>query len=324
MKRIDVHCHYYPESYLKELIKIGVFSTVGVNMSKVVWDSAERRIAEMDETGIDVEVLGVSSPNVYFDDKELSLSLAQMTNDGLSEICRKYPNRFACLASIPLVDMKYAMEELNRAADKLGMDGILLGTNINGKPLDSEEFIPIFEEINRRKIPIFLHPMDPRAPELFKDYHMASIAGFVFETTLTATKMVLSGLFKKYPDFQMVLPHLGGTIPFLHPRMDLSFQTYESARKGIGETGNLPSDYLKRLYYDTTTSYRSTFLFTYQFVGADHLLFGTDFPYTRGFRVPLTIDVVENSGLCEEEKEKIFYKNATQIMPRLKKVKIGI
>lgn len=320
MKRIDVHSHYYPERYLKELKKAGVDSTVGVHLSKVVWDSSERRIAEMDETGVDVEVLGVSSPNVYFADKELSLSLAQMTNDGLNEICRKYPHRFACLASLPLVDIKYAMEELNRVMDKLGMDGILLGTNINGKGLDSEEFIPIFEEINRRKIPIFLHPMDPRTYELFKDYHMASMVGFVFETTLTVTKMVLSGLFKKYPDIQMVLPHLGGTIPFLYPRIDLTFQTYESARKGIGEAGQLPSDYLKGFYYDTTTSYRSTFLFIYQLVGADHLLFGTDFPYTRGFRIPLTIDVVEKSDLREEEKEKIFYKNATQLLPRLIRV----
>jgi predicted TIM-barrel fold metal-dependent hydrolase len=319
MKKIDVHCHYYPKSYLKELIKVGVVNTVGVNLSKVVWDSAESRIAEMNEIGIDVEVLGVSTPNVYFSDKELSLSLAQMTNDGLSEICRKYPNRFACLASIPLVDMKYAMEELNRATDKLGMDGILLGTNILGKPLDSEEFIPIFEEINRRKIPIFLHPMDPRASELFKDYHMASVVGFVFETTLTVTKIVLSGFFKNYPDIQMVLPHLGGTIPFLHARIDLSFQTYEAARKGIGEIGQLPSDYLKRFYYDTATSYTSSLLCTYQFAGADHILFGTDFPYTRGFRIPLSIDVIEKSGLIEEEKEAIFFRNVMKLLPRLDK-----
>jgi len=319
MKKIDVHCHYYPESYLKELIKVGVVNTVGVNLSKVVWDAAESRIAEMNATGIDVEVLGVSSPNVYFTDKELSLSLAQMTNDGLSEICRKYPNRFACLASIPLVDMKYAMEELNRATDKLGMDGILLGTNVLGKPLDSEEFIPIFEEINRRKIPLLLHPMDPRASELFKDYHMASVVGFVFETTLTVTKMVLSGFFKNYPDIHMVLPHLGGTIPFLHARIDLSFQTYEVARKGIGEIGQLPSDYLKRFYYDTTTSYTSSLLCAYQFAGADHILFGTDFPYTRGFRIPLSIGVIEKSGLMEEEKEAIFFRNVMKLLPGLDK-----
>ena len=117
----------------------------------------------------------------------------------------------------------------------------------------------------------------------------------------------------------MVLPHLGGAIPFLYPRIDLGFQTYETARRGIKDTGKLPSDYLKRLYYDTTTSYQSTFLFTYQLVGADHILFGTDFPYTRGFRIPLTIDVVEKSGLSEEEKGKIFYGNAMKLMPRFSK-----
>ena len=316
MKKIDVHCHYYPESYLKALAKAKVDSTVGISLSKVKWDSAEVRIKEQDENGIDVEVLGVSTPNVYFEDKELSLALAQMTNEGLSEICRKYPNRFGCLANIPLVDTKYAIDELNRATDELKMDGILLGTNISGRPLESEEFLPIFEEINRKKIPVFLHPMDPRAPEHFRDYQTATIVGFALETTLTVTKMVLSGLFEKYPNIQMVLPHLGGAIPFLYPRIDLGFQTYETARKGIKDTGKLPSDYLKRLYYDTTTSYQSTFLFTYQLVGADHILFGTDFPYTRGFRIPLTIDVVEKSGLGEEEKGKIFYRNAMKLIPR--------
>jgi len=320
MKKIDVHCHYYPESYLKEIAKFKVNSTVGVALSRVKWDSVETRIKEQDENGIDMEVLGVSAPNVYFEDKEFSRSLAQMTNDELSEMRKKYPNRFGCLASIPLVDIKYAIDELNRAIDKLRMDGILLGTNINGRPLESPEFLPFFEEVNRRKVPIILHPMDPRVPELFRDYQTGSIIGFMFETTLTVTKMVLSGLFEKYRDIQMVLPHLGGTLPFLYPRIDLGFQTYEAARKGIGETGKLPSDYLKRLYYDTTTSYNSTFLFTYQFAGADHLLFGTDFPYTRGFRIPLTIDVVEKSGLTEEEKEKVFFKNAMKLMPRLGEV----
>jgi aminocarboxymuconate-semialdehyde decarboxylase len=318
MKKIDIHCHYYPESYLKEIAKFKVNSTVGVALSKVKWDSVETRIKEQDENGIDMEVLGVSAPNVYFEDKEFSRTLAQMTNDELSEICRKYPNRFGCLGSIPLVDIKYAIDELNRAIDKLGMDGILLGTNIIGKPLESPEFLPFFEEINKKKIPVILHPMDPRAPELFRDYQTGSIVGFMFETTLTVTKMVLSGLFEKCPNIQMVLPHLGGTIPFLYPRIDLGFQTYEGARKGIGETGKLPSDYLKGFYYDTTTSYNSTFLLTYQFAGADHLLFGTDFPYTRGFRIPMTIDVVEKSGLTEEEKEKIFFRNAMKLMPSLK------
>ena len=319
MKKIDVHCHYYPESYLKEIAKFKVNSTVGVALSKVKWDSMEIRIKEQDENGIDMEVLGVSAPNVYFEDKEFSRTLAQMTNDDLSEMRKKYPNRFGCLASVPLVDIKYAIDELNRAIDKLGMDGILLGTNINGKPLESEEFLPFFEEINKKKIPVILHPMDPRAPELFKDYQTGSIIGFVFETTLTVTKMVLSGLFEKCPNIQMVLPHLGGTIPFLHARIDLGFQTYEPARKAIGQIGKLPSDYLKRLHYDTTTSYSSSLLCTYQLAGADHILFGTDFPYTRGFRMPLNIEVIENLNFTQEEKEKIFFRNAMKLMPRLGK-----
>lgn len=316
MKKIDVHCHYYPEGYLKELLKRGVDNTVGVPLSKVKWDSLDIRLTDQEKNGIDIELLGVSSPNVYFKDKELSLSLAQMTNDELADICRKYPDRFGCLASLPLVNMQYAVDELNRAVNKLKMDGVVLGTNIDGRGLESPEFLSIFEEIQKKKVPIFLHPMHPRGSEYMQDYQTLSIVGFVFETTLTVTKMVLSGLFERFPDLKMVLPHLGGTIPFLQARIDLGFQTYEAARVSIGKTGKLPSDYFKKLYWDTTTSYPSSLLCTHQLVGADHILFGTDYPYTRGFRMPLSIEVIEKSDLSGEEKEKIFSRNAMKLMPR--------
>lgn len=317
MKKIDVHSHIYPDGYLKELAKFGVESTVGIPLSQVKWESPEARITEQDQNGIDMEVLGVSTPNVYFEDKELSRALAQIANDEVSEICKKYPYRFGSLASIPLVDIKYALDELNRAVDKLRMDGVILGTNINRKPLESTEFLPLFEEINRKKIPVFLHPMPPRESEFPKDYHMPATIGFVFETTLTVTTMVLSGLFEKYPDIQMVLPHLGGTIPFLHARIDLVFKTREAARKGIRETGKLPSDYLKKLYYDTTTSYGAALQCTHQFVGADHMVFGTDNPFSRGLRFPISIEVIEKSDFTEEEKEKIFFRNVIKLIPRL-------
>jgi predicted TIM-barrel fold metal-dependent hydrolase len=322
MKRIDVHCHFYPESYLQELEKHGINRTVGIPLSTVKWESAKARIEQQDRSGTDMEVMAVSTPNVYFDDKELSLALAQMSNDALSEICRKYPDRFGSLASIPLVDMKYALDELDRCIDRLGMDGVCLGTNINGKPLESDEFLPIFEAINSKRVPVFLHPMHPRIAQFIEEYQMVSMLGFPFETTMTVVKMVLSGLFEKYPDMRMVLPHAGGTIPFLHGRIEQSFQDYEPARKAIGKTGKLPSDYLKNLYFDTAISFEAALRCTYQLVGAGHMLFGTDHPYTKqspALNRSRTIEIIENSGFSEEEKEQIFSKNIMTLIPRLQK-----
>lgn len=320
MKKIDVHAHYYSGSYCSELKKFGVEDVVGIPLSQIKSDSVDMRIRDMDESGIAVQILGLSAPNVYFQDKEFSLALAQMINDELREICVKYPDRFCCLASIPLVDMKYTLRELDRAIDKLGMDGISLGTNIDGKPIESEEFLPFFEEINRKKVPVFLHPMHPRGSEFMRDYHTAAIIGFLFETTLSVTKMVLSGLFEKYPEFPMILAHLGGTIPFLYKRIDMGFQQREAARKGIGETGKLPSDYLKKLYYDATDSHPSALQCTHQLVGEDHMVFGTDYPFSRGIRLPRGIEVIEKSDFTEEVKEKIFFRNALKLMPRLERV----
>jgi len=241
-----------------------------------------------------------------------------LVNDELREIRDRHPDRFACLGSIPLTDLGYAIQELKRVSEHLRMDGIILGTHVCGEGLDSKRFYPFFEEANKLNIPVFIHPMDPRGDEeLYKEFQTSSTVGFTFETTLVITKMVLGGFFETFPNIKMVLPHLGGTIPFLRARIDLAFKTYEHCRAAIGRTGKLPSDYLKLLYYDTTTSDWASLFCTYQLAGSGQILFGTDNPYTRGFRIPLSIDLIEESKLNESEKENIFFRNISRLVPRL-------
>lgn len=317
-RKIDAHCHFFPESGVKELAKHGIDNTAGIPLLTV--ESAEARIEEQKQNGIDMEVMSLSNPSVYFEDKELSRALAQIANDELSEICERYPDRFGSVASIPLVDMKYALDELDRCVDILGMDGICLGTNIVGKPLESEEFLPIFEAINRKRVPVFLHPTRGRIAQFVQEYQMSTMIGFVFETTITVVKMVLSGLFEKYPNIRMVLPHSGGTIPFLHGRIDSTFLNWEAARKGIGTTGKLPGDYLKNLYYDTAITNGSALVNTYQFVGAGQMVFGTDHPYTEKsqmFNHSRSIEIIENADFSEQEKEQIYSRNIMALILRL-------
>lgn len=318
--RVDLHAHCYPESYVKEIERIGK-EEGGVGVKVPVWESAEARIAEMDSIGVDVEVLALSAPNVHFSDEGLSRALAEMTNDFIAAVSQQHPERFLSLASIPLTNLDHAMAELDRAMSKLKMDGIVLGTNINKVPLSDDRFLPFFEEVDLRKIPIALHPALAIGEDLMpKEDVILGIppnVGFIFETTRTIAQMIFKGTFEKLRNLTFILPHSGGAIPFLYPRWDIFYRSRPEGHP-IRKLPHLPGHYLKRHYYDTALSYYpSTIRCTIDLAGIDHMLLGTDYPYTKNFRAKETIESIEKYGFSEEEKEKLYFKNAAVLFPNL-------
>lgn len=277
----------------------------------------------MDALGVDVQILSLSAPNVYFPDAELSKALAQMTNDFISETCKSHPERFLALASVPLNKMNYAIDELHRAVNELEMDGLLLGTNINQRSLSEDQFLPFFEEVNKMDKPIFLHPMRAIGEDLMpeEDARLAipPNVGFIFETTRTVAQMTFKGTFEKYRNLTFILPHAGGAVPFIYPRWDMGYLVRPDSHP-LKRLPNPPSHYLKKHYYDTAQSFHPSVLrSTVELAGLDHLLFGTDCPYTGiDVRAEKTIETVENCGFSEGEKEKIYFRNAVKLFPKLK------
>ena len=319
--KVDVHAHCYPKPYMDEIGKLGVGGEGGVGVKVPVWESAEERIARMDALGVDVQVLNLSAPNVYFTDQSLSKRLAETTNDYFAGIVRERPDRFMAVASIPLGNLDYALAELSRAIDDLGLDGIMLGTNINGRPLSDDFFLPFFEEANRRKIPVVLHPMRSAIEDLMPAEDLAlgipTCVGFLFETTRTIAQMTFKGTFERLPDLTFVLPHAGGAIPFLAPRWDIFYRSRPEGHP-LRRLAQTPSLYLKRHYYDTALSYaRSSLACAIELAGTDHIVFGTDHPYTNDFRGPETVQSIENFGFTQQEQEKIFFGNAAIVFPKL-------
>lgn len=317
---IDVHAHCYPNGYLREIRKIGKGGDGGIGIKIPGWGSDEERIAFMDDLGVDTQILGLSAPNVYFKDPGLSRDLARMTNDFISDVCKKYPDRFLGLASVPLNHMRDALDELNRAIDELKMDGVTLGTNINKRSLAEDQFLPFIEEVNRRKIPLVLHPLKAIGDEYFNEEDVGlgipSNVGFIFETTRTVAQMVFKGVFEKYRDLVFVLPHSGGSIPFLYPRWDMFYRSRAESHP-LKKLPHPPSHYLKKFYYDTALSYHSSSLkCTAALAGPDHMLFGTDCPYTSDFRSRETMESIDQSGFSSADKEKIYYKNAVKLFSR--------
>jgi len=261
--KIDFYNHCYPPEYLEKLRQWGSgyeFSQDSSGMTVVKKNGAhflsitpqhvspEQRISDMDRIGIDIQVLTLSNPNVYFSTRKRNLTLAKITNDYFADLCQRYAHRFIGFigfASVPLDDPEDAIEELHRSAKDLGLKGVVLGSNINGKHLHSKAFWPFYEEVNRLELPIIIHPMVPAYTEPMVEFSLVPLVGFLVDTTLSVAKVVFSGLFEKYPNLCLILPHLGGVLPFLFERMDNGYRAYAECREHVRE---LPSDYLKKFY----------------------------------------------------------------------------
>ncbi len=308
--KIDVHSHFYPQGYVETIRQFDSekgSKITGVNFP--LWRSTGERIELMDKFGIDVEILSLSAPNVYFEDDPLSLELAQRTNEFVAELSRKYPDRFVGMASVPMLNMNDAMTELHRAINQLDLKGVVIGSNINGKRPDAPEFEPLFAEIERMGQPIFIHPMSPVNGAQSEDYKLTALLHLPFETTICVTRLIFAGLFERHPNLSMILPHLGGTLPFLFTRIDLGFKSYKECRE---KTSRLPSEYLREFYYETAVSFgRPTLLCTADLVGMEHIMFGTDYPFQR--QVGDTITAVEALNPKPEIRDKIFSGNARSL-----------
>jgi len=316
--KIDVHCHVNTAEYLSEVERLSgkeaekVLFDIGIPIP--VWDSAESRLAKMDELGIDLEVLSTSLPPQSFGDKA-DLHLAQMTNEFIANLCRKYPSRFKGFANVPLSNPALATEELNRAVNDLGLIGIAVGTYISRMPLISPEYLSFFAEVNRMKLPIHIHPSLPAGSEQMATYHLGAFLGFLFETTMAAARMVFDGIFERFPDINLILSHFGGTLPFITERIDDGFKGFSEIR---GNIPKLPSEYFRRFYYDTATSFTEpSFMCTYGFAGPDKVVFGTDDPFARSRLIEKKIRRLEELGLPNEVMEKIYSENAKKAL-RLK------
>jgi aminocarboxymuconate-semialdehyde decarboxylase len=313
--KIDIHCHTYPADYVDEVAKLSKKGTEEVLFSADIpiplWDSADKRLAKMDELGVDMEVLSTTLPPRSFGDAA-DLHLAQMTNDFNAGLCSKYPKRFKAFANIPLFHPKNGIKELHRAINDLGFVGIATGTFISRIPLTSPEYLPFLEEVNRMKLPIHIHPSLPIGIDILRQYKLGGLLGFLFETTLTATKMVFDGVFEKFPDIVLILSHFGATIPFLYQRVDDGYKGFPDIRENIPK---LPSEYFKRFYYDTASSFtRSTFMCTYDFAGAERVVFGTDDPYARNRLIEIKIRQLGELGLSDEVMGKIYSENTKRVL----------
>jgi aminocarboxymuconate-semialdehyde decarboxylase len=235
------------------------------------------RLQHMDSAGIDVSIVSLTCPNVYWGGEDVSCRAARESNDTMAEAQAKYPDRIRWLASLPWEYPRRALEELARSCDK-GAVGVMVLANVSGRSLTDPAFAPIWAEIDRRRLPVLVHPTDPPGVDLMDmtKFDLSWSVGFMFDTTLAITRMIFEGFFDRYPSLNIIASHGGGTLPYLLGRFEKGDEVEIPSRRQMQRK---PTDYLRHIHYDCITYNHGALQYLISVVGAERVLFGTDWPH---------------------------------------------
>jgi aminocarboxymuconate-semialdehyde decarboxylase len=269
------------------------------------------RLEAMDAAGIDVAVLSLSTPNLFFLPPEAQPDLARRMNDAYAAAVAAHPTRLKAFASIPMDAPDAALAELHRALGELRLNGVILLSNIGGRPLTDPAYRPFFAEADRMGLCVFLHPMIPAAgQESLREFVLGPIVAFPFDTTLAVARMCYAGLFREFGRIRWVIAHAGGAIPWLMERIDSGYRDFAENREHIDE---LPSRYLTRLYYDTVTFSPNNLTMLRDLVGSDHMVMGSDFPHLLG-AVDRAVPSIRSLSIPAAERDRILGGTALSIL----------
>lgn len=311
-KHIDVHHHLLPTFYRDALIDAGIPKKYGIKLPEWSVDFSKRI---MDKFNIDAAITSISTPGVHIQDEEFSKILARRCNDYAAELSAKYPKIYGAFATLPLPYIDAAINELIYSLDILKMEGITLLSNYDGLLLGNNIFYPIFDELNKRNSTVFIHPTIPSPCCTEMNFLPASMFEFICDTSRTVINMLFSGIFEKFNNKKFIVPHAGGTIPYLAGRINL----YETLMPALKE--NIPKGayhYLKNLYYDTAMSTSmATLKCLHEFVPVENILLGTDYPFVieKGIEEQLKL-LKQYPYFSVAERDLINYKNMKRLFQR--------
>lgn len=316
---IDMFPHILPDKYNKALLKKAKPNAyTEANSSRPALVNLDERLKFMDKVEGLREVLTLGSPPPeYALSPRDSVDLVRMANDELAELVSKHPDRFpGAVASLPMNDLDAALREIDRAIKDLKLKGIQIYSSVNGKPLDSPEFLPIYEKMAQYNLPIWLHPcrdrIVPEYPvEKASKYDLFLMFGWPYETTVALYRLVFSGVMEKYPNLRLIAHHCGAMISFFSARIP-----HEPPQEGeIMKLARPPVDYFKKIYADTVLGGNTAAMMCgYSFFGADRMLFGTDYPYPGEAAHQAVIEAIGRMNITDQEKAKIFSGNARRLL----------
>lgn len=311
--RIDVHQHFLPPVYAEALSRAGL-RTVDGGMPVPAWSEAAA-LEMMDRQGIETAMVSLSSPSAHFLPLAERPGLVREINEAGAALMRAHPGRFGFFATLPMPDVAAALAEIAHAFDILGVDGVILETNVDGHYLGSDLFAPVFSELNRRKATVFLHPTSPACFEAVALGRPAPLLEFPLDTTRTVTDLIYNRTLQTCPDLKVIVPHAGGALPALAARIAAFANLPFISPRPVSEQEAFEA--LQGLYYDVALSGHPISVAALRALAPlDHILFGSDWPFTPEIGVARNIAQLE-AGLTPDDLRAVARENAERLFPRL-------
>jgi aminocarboxymuconate-semialdehyde decarboxylase len=322
---IDLHSHFFPvealqnpgkyEKHAPKLVldkeKLSVTSQIGFRpgLGAGAYDPAAR-IKALDEMQIDVQAISPSPILLfYWEEEAVAAYFSRRQNEAIQAVVRKHPDRFVGFGSVPLQSVAESIA-IAEEAKSMGLKGLEIGNAVGDKPLDDPMFEPFFEAAQKLELLLFVHPLeggldadDPLAPIL------GNVLQFTFRTTLMIERMILKGMFEKYPNLRICLSHGGGLLPFNIWRLDHSYGLRAELKKTVPRK---PSEYLKKLYFDSIVHSVAALQYLVDVVGAERIVMGTDYPMAMGDFD--SVRKVKQLAVTDAERQKILGGNAAQAL----------
>jgi aminocarboxymuconate-semialdehyde decarboxylase len=322
---VDVHSHHYPTTYLDAVRRedsgfdhyVRDDGRIVVLQDKAValavpqpLPTMDDRLSKMDSAGVGLQVMSVSAPSVFRLPRDIRVPLTRDLNDELCDLTGEAQGRLKVFASLPLPDVEASLAEIDRVSGRDQVVGFAICTTIDRLTLDDERLAPVWEELDRRKAVVFVHPTTGCCTEGVREFALSLALDFLAETTNAIGRMIYSGSFERYEGINWIFTHLGGTVPFVFHRLDNYANQFPECREHIQAK---PSEIVRRLNFDTVTTHPPALKCAVETLGPDRLLFGTDYPHVPG-GLEVFVKTLESAGMSPAELDAVGSSNARRLL----------
>jgi aminocarboxymuconate-semialdehyde decarboxylase len=323
---IDIHCHVHTpaaEDLVKDLPGAGISPSmrwqneasleVNRKQAEAVREqltSVERRLADMDALGVDIQAISPSPPQYYYGvPADLGRQTARLINENIAAIVAAHPDRFVGMGTVPLQDTRLAVAELDYMVGTLGLRGVEISSNVDGAELSEERFRPFFAKAEALGLLVFMHPIGFTEGRRLTDHYLINIIGQPLDSTVAVHHLIFGGVLDDHPRLKLCIAHGGGYVAAYSGRMDHAHGARSDTRRLIKRR---PTSYLKKLYFDTVVFTPHQLEYLVRQWGSDHVLLGTDYPYDMA--EPDPVGFVGKARLRDQENAAVLGGNAARLL----------